>query len=421
MPSMTTLQELAAELPKVAAATGNNPTVINFAFSNYEFPASAQGAIDLKSMRREDRLFLDKMVEAMDQGRSQSADIFAVLSDTSLFTAVNRDELLAIAKATDKYLDEFKLAAWRCFRVDLSECIWPEVTLPAVALPERIYPEPPVVVAEQPRASTWGFCNDSNHQAFADRLYTIRKPEADVICSLPTAGEANVIAANQTRCEPSMSQLCSADAGGIGQTQNIPAGAWYELAPDAASTSYQGAVRCSCGCFTGDVQLLTSNGWQEIAELATKTASLKPRLQIPFADTFASSSQLNANAFTVGPEEELLRELTTASGAKLTLTGTHPVVVVINGKEEMRTAAQVIPGVILLTTDGQETPVLTAKSFKPSNAPLVYNVDTMGSGAAAHVIVANGLRMGDLAWQQKLSETASRAANLLKYANNAAQ
>lgn len=277
-------------------------------------------------------------------------------------------------------------------------------------------------------AKVWGFCNEAEKLAYADQLFQSRKPQADFICRLNTAVETGYLLENRKRCDLSMAELCTPDGGGnltagqaVGESNDIPRAAWYRLGPQ--ETGPLGEIRCDCGCFIGSVKILTASGWQTIADLASKTASLKPRLAIPrepFASSFEASAQLNANAFTVGPEEALLIELATDNGAALTLTGTHPVVIVRDGRQEMVKASEVVKGSVLLTTEGSEVVVITARSFKPGNAPLVYNVDTMGHGGEAHVIVANGLRMGDLAWQRQLSETSSREANLLKYAKNSA-
>jgi len=49
----------------------------------------------------------------------------------------------------------------------------------------------------------------------------------------------------------------------------------------------------------------------------------------------------------------------------------------------------------------------------PKDGNVVYNVSTGDKRGEGGIIAANGLQMGDLQWQMRLSERESRASNLL--------
>ena len=51
----------------------------------------------------------------------------------------------------------------------------------------------------------------------------------------------------------------------------------------------------------------------------------------------------------------------------------------------------------------------------PSGANKVFNLDTKGKTAEGHVILANGLRVGDVVWQRALSEKEARIRNILNF------
>jgi hypothetical protein len=98
------------------------------------------------------------------------------------------------------------------------------------------------------------------------------------------------------------------------------------------------------------------------------------------------------------------------------LTQKHPILVVKKGKVEMVQAKSLVVGNVLQSTNGEKISISNLSSrVLPTAENQVYNVNTFGYGGNDHVIVANGFRVGDLAWQNKLSERIQRTENLVKY------
>lgn len=265
----------------------------------------------------------------------------------------------------------------------------------------------------------WGFCN--NGQAYNDAGFTSPKPDADWVCQAPTADQTGeAIERNTLRCLLDQKESCQTNAGGDPGSRgdhNVPRGAWYWI---PGATDQYPDVRCECGCFTGDVEVLTHLGPMRMDIVSAKASALGGVSIAVLADETArlkGSSRLRNPDFVVGPEEKPIVHIVTSAGHSLTMTDSHPVLVQRDGSWQMVRAERLAFGDALLDANGGEEKVTELTSYLlPERSRLVYNFDTKGANEYEHIILANGLRVGDLNWQKRLAEQNSRSENLLKFA-----
>lgn len=221
---------------------------------------------------------------------------------------------------------------------------------------------------------------------------------------------------NSVRCQNSTLSFCQVGAGGdvnVPGFHNIPAAAWFA---QASVKPGLGMIKCQCGCFTGDMNVLTTQGWISFND-ASKVASKKPfRLGIPGANGELLASDFVVNTdFTVGPEDKQIIRLATADGLAVHLTENHPVLVFRDEERVMVQARSVKVGESILRQDGTPAEIVEISRFSLSeNDKNVFNVDTKATTSEGHVILVNGLQMGDAKWQQRLSERESRQEELRK-------
>ncbi|MBP9708318.1 MAG: hypothetical protein KBD78_11790 [Oligoflexales bacterium] len=257
----------------------------------------------------------------------------------------------------------------------------------------------------------WAFCKSG--LAYTDAKFTKRKPKADKVCSLPTAKEAGDPDVAGTRCADKEAEHCQLGAGGEAESEgelNVPRDAWFKT---KFSTIY---VRCECGCFTEDVELLTSIGWQPVGDLARSDYSVSSvRLAIPTTyGEYTSSLPIKKKDFVIGPEEKQIIKIFASNGKSLTMTENHPILVVRNSKNIMITAIELVIGDLIIDEQYTQTEVTSLEStFLPDSDNTVYNVNTNGETPEDHLILANGFVVGDVVWQNYLSAMNSRANNLL--------
>ncbi len=282
-------------------------------------------------------------------------------------------------------------------------------------------------------ATDWGFCNEATKLAYIDATFSTRKPEADRICSLHTSTDAGIptfLNATQ-RCINSQNDTCDAASlaaassaagttiapSGFGDN-NVPQNAWYAETTNSGNPEFA-RIRCSCGCFTPDTNILTEKGWQRIDVLKENGSKAKDRVLIPASDrglVFKPSSYLKPIAFTKGPEEKPVIRIQTLDNLAVEMTELHPVPIKQGKSIEMVQAKTLKIGDIVYNMKGQAQKIVRISSrmlSKDNNS--VYNLNTYGHGDNEHIIVANGIRVGDLGWQNKLAERAQRSENLLKY------
>jgi hypothetical protein len=269
---------------------------------------------------------------------------------------------------------------------------------------------PMAIAAEE---DEWGYCVDG--KAYGRFNGERRKESADWVCQLPLGtetGEASVH--NTQRCRVGQKSECKVGAGGadgVRGDHNVPGNAFYVI--PGANTEFP-LVRCQCGCFTGDVAILTTGGYQTIADLSQRASRSNVQVATVKDGGLAASGRLRNPDFTVGPEEKPVLRITTETGLAITLTDGHPVVVERDGARAIVQAKQLRDGDLVVTSDDETTAVIGIDPVElPEGDNLVYNFDTKGATAEGHVIIANGLQVGDLHWQKRLSEEEARVEAIL--------
>ncbi|MBW2735454.1 MAG: hypothetical protein JRH20_23975 [Deltaproteobacteria bacterium] len=113
--------------------------------------------------------------------------------------------------------------------------------------------------------------------------------------------------------------------------------------------------------------------------------------------TTADGRQLTSLRAVAGPESEPVIAISTLSGHTLTLTSKHPV----KTRMGIKIAAELNEGDELFTAEGSLTGITSLR--RKSYGGTVFNFALPGDGMANHLVVANGLVVGDLYLQQKLA------------------
>ena len=158
---------------------------------------------------------------------------------------------------------------------------------------------------------------------------------------------------------------------------------------------------CKCGCFDGETQILLS-GLEGETLAAIKT--ITKGQDVMALSSEATLTDLSLDTFqietvTQGPEENDMYVFTMENGAVLKLTRHHGVLL---STGEMIAAMDVDTShKMLLAEDGSEVAVTKITREKPKGD--VYNIDTDGDDNLNHIIVAEGILVGDVAWQNGLA------------------
>ena len=245
--------------------------------------------------------------------------------------------------------------------------------------------------------------------AFSDPGFTAPAPaDLQYICALPVDAAAN------PRCPTAIKSACVVGIVGGDPTvpgrHNVPSGAWFE----AISTSGSGTpVKCHCGCFAPDTLIWTDSGEYSVLDLLyfSRNISVKPmvRSNLDQLGLFAASGGIKANRFTVGPETKPLVVLTASNGKLLRLTDTHPVLVMRNNQQVFLRADALVLHDILFDRAGNEVTVASLSTAMLPKNQNVINFDTGMRDPLAHIVVANGIQVGDHRWQQAIGDSAMRA------------
>ncbi|MBU97812.1 MAG: hypothetical protein CL429_01840 [Acidimicrobiaceae bacterium] len=196
---------------------------------------------------------------------------------------------------------------------------------------------------------------------------------------------------------PTLEATCNRVGGCFGSTNS---GLWFTFKDPS------GTVRCRCGCFAEETVFETVDGPLLGGEMPLLTSY--PLLLA--SDSLEFGNFLSREALNVisGPEKEMVYVLTTATGERITITRKHPVVIAsASGQfEKMITADQVQVGDSLVQMDGSPTSVVSVKKTKYHGK--VVNFDLRGEKPEHHIVVANGIKMGDNVWQQRLAKVEGR-------------
>lgn len=163
---------------------------------------------------------------------------------------------------------------------------------------------------------------------------------------------------------------------------------------------------CPCGCFAMDTVIdvisrrdgksgemmawLLFDNWEQFGVAALQDDARLSDIRLTARDIKQA---------TVGKENVPIVVLTLSNGRTLRLTEKHPV---MKHTGEMFTAREVTRGTRVLDRDGHPVTITNVKRQREEGN--VYNFETNGSTLASHIIVAEGVLVGDLAWQNALEE-----------------
>ena len=160
---------------------------------------------------------------------------------------------------------------------------------------------------------------------------------------------------------------------------------------------------CPEGCFGSDTELLSNFTPDGRASYLT-AESVKPGTSLmSMADT-ASLGEVSLGAQSVkrivmGPEDAGLYAFGLANGRTLRVTMHHPMVL-DNGV--IIEASKVEMGMSFVGLDGRTVAIKSITRERPNGD--VYNFDTGSDTQLGHIIVAEGVLVGDLKIQQELSD-----------------
>ena len=158
---------------------------------------------------------------------------------------------------------------------------------------------------------------------------------------------------------------------------------------------------CPVGCFEENAEILTLNDQGTGEWLAAKLVSMQHRLFSLKADALLSSPQLSSRSIermTAGPEEPELYVFAMSNGRKLRVTSHHAMVLADGRIVE---AEKVTEGDSFVGIDGSD---VTIESItREVTSADVYNFAVSAGTPQEHVIAAEGVLVGDLAWQSTLA------------------
>ena len=196
--------------------------------------------------------------------------------------------------------------------------------------------------------------------------------------------------------------------GKIPGPHDVPSDAYYL----STSTSGQKAVKCQCGCFATNTMISAANEDVKIEDLLqmSKYFDVKVRSRSNLSETqsFEDSPSMNASFFTKGPEEDLLVSFEMENSKTLKVTKTHPILVLRETKEIMLRADEIKLSDLLLNNWGGTVGIV--KITREVSQSDVINFDTKAESLAGHIVLAEGVQVGDNFWQSKLEVEKGRLA-----------
>lgn len=201
--------------------------------------------------------------------------------------------------------------------------------------------------------------------------------------------------------------------GPVGGSPETSAAAWlelngfcpivYEVEPGAGEKLWD---FCPRGCFEAGTKILTSAAEQAYTPASAVDMSL--RLAALADGASVDAPHLDARAIyniVYGPEATPLYVFELSNGATLRVTQHHPMVL---DDGTIIEAAQVSPGASFVGIDGRSVVVNDIRREKSDKD--VYNFKTMSDSQAGHIIVAEGVLVGDLKLQNDLAREQSGIA-----------
>ncbi|NBW83337.1 hypothetical protein EBR21_16435 [bacterium] len=191
-----------------------------------------------------------------------------------------------------------------------------------------------------------------------------------------------------------------AEIGGCFGT--VPVGHWYPFVDSGAQK------RCQCGCFGEETEFVTSEGTITGTDLIAQSSGKSLKL-LSLDSLFARSlSERDIKGVVFGPEKELVFSVSKETGRRVTLSAQHPVLVVNESGElqAVKAASKLDEGEFVLGEDGIADRVIGIE--KKSYAKRMVNFNVASTDAQNHFVLANGIVLGDNAWQQHLASVDAR-------------
>jgi len=159
---------------------------------------------------------------------------------------------------------------------------------------------------------------------------------------------------------------------------------------------------CPRGCFAADTKIASTVGTNGIADYVAAQSVLPQSSLMAMTDDASLGEVILApqsvKRTTHGPEDFALFAFALSNGHTLRVTMHHPMVL-DSGK--IIEASDVTAGMSFVGLDGQSVAVTAVTREKPIGE--VFNFETTGDTELGHVIVAEGVLVGDLKIQDDLS------------------
>jgi hypothetical protein len=253
---------------------------------------------------------------------------------------------------------------------------------------------------------SYAFCKGK--KAYAEKTYVTRVASADWICQLALEDPA------RPRCAAATLSMCEVGAGGDASApgpHDVPRDAWFY----AVATTAGAPVKCQCGCFAPDTRIATAGGTYTAAELLSVATSMPvaPLVRADALDTGAwrPGPELRGRHFTAGPETKPLVTIATDDGSRLSLTDNHPVFVQKPGGTALLRADELTVGDELLDGNGNPTKVVSLEASVLAESEPVVNFGSESKAPLDHIVLAEGLQVGDLAFQRLINAEEVRLAH----------
>lgn len=158
---------------------------------------------------------------------------------------------------------------------------------------------------------------------------------------------------------------------------------------------------CPLGCFSADTQLLTGVSDEQTVSYARASSVTRPGTLISLADEATiddvSIVPRSIRRIVHGPEDADLYVFALANGSTLRVTQHHPMVI---DDGTIIEAQDVGPAMSFVGIDGASVAITSITREKPVGE--VYNFETEADTRLGHVIVAEGVLVGDLKLQNEL-------------------
>jgi hypothetical protein len=222
-------------------------------------------------------------------------------------------------------------------------------------------------------------------------------------CDLPVAPSPRCVVAADNwlargACVPGTSG-CAAIGGCFGST---PVGHWYPYIDNSVQK------RCQCGCFAEETEFLAVGGALTGTELIAEASRGGTRLLSLDSLASRSLSERDVNGIVFGPEKEQVFMISTTAGRKVTLSSQHPVLIVdeVGEMVSVKAASKAVSGEYVLGDDGVADQI-SAVEKRPYEKRMV-NFNVASDDAQNHFVPANGIVLGDNAWQQRLASVDAR-------------